>query len=87
MGLTGAKVGRNFEMTKFLHTEITEGLARRPEGESQTTERDVTNTNSTNSTNIKGHTERAERGVTNTNRTNNTNNKGLAETAESAEIF
>jgi hypothetical protein len=40
MGLTGAKVGRNFEMTKFLHTEITES-----------TERGVTNTNSTNDTN------------------------------------
>jgi hypothetical protein len=38
MGLTGAKVGRIFDMTKFLHTEITEGLARRPAGESQSTE-------------------------------------------------
>ena len=28
MGLTGAKVGRNFEMTKFLHTEITENTER-----------------------------------------------------------
>lgn len=49
MGLTGAKVGRNFDMTKFLHTEITES-----------TERDVTNTNRTNDTNIKGLAESAD---------------------------